>query len=150
LNIFEAIRADHEKQRTLLGILTKTHGDSEGREELYARLKRELESHESAEERFFYIPLLQDDLTQVKARHSVAEHHEIDELIEKLDSTEFSSSAWLTYAKQLHERVEHHLTEEEHEVFQMAGKVLSAARKESLANEYQAEMERLRLEHESV
>ncbi|MEZ4649410.1 MAG: hemerythrin domain-containing protein [Candidatus Eisenbacteria bacterium] len=150
MNIFEAIRADHEKQRTLLSILTKTHGDSRGREEIYARLKRELETHESAEERFFYAPLIQDDLTQEKARHSVAEHHEIDEMIEKLDATELSSPAWLVHAKKLQELVEHHLEEEEQEVFQMAGKALSDARKESLANQYQAEMDRLREEHESV
>lgn len=150
MNIFRAIRADHEKQRTLLSILTKTHGDSKGREEIYARLKRELETHESAEERFFYAPLIQDDLTQEKARHSVAEHHEIDELIETLDATDFSSSAWLVHAKKLQELVEHHLEEEEHEVFQMAGKALSDARKVSLANQYQAEMTRLREEHESV
>lgn len=31
--IFEEIRKDHEKQRTLLDLLTKTSGDSEGRRE---------------------------------------------------------------------------------------------------------------------
>jgi hemerythrin-like domain-containing protein len=61
----------------------------------------------------------------------------MDELMEKLDETEMSSPAWLTYMKQLAEKVEHHLDEEEHEVFQMAGKALTEKEKKSLATDYQ-------------
>lgn len=70
----------------------------------------------------------------------MAEHHEIDELIEKLEETEMSSPAWLAYAKQLHEKVNHHLDEEEHEVFQMAGKAFTKNQKESLASDYKKMM----------
>ena len=141
MNIFEAIREDHEKQRTLVDLLVKTHGDSAGRDELYERLKSELERHERAEERFFYVPLMEQDLTQEKARHSVAEHHEIDELLEELEETDRSSSGWLATAKKLGERLIHHLDEEEHEVFQLAGKAMSEAETESLAKEYRKAME---------
>ncbi|MCA9449732.1 MAG: hemerythrin domain-containing protein [Candidatus Omnitrophica bacterium] len=140
MNIFEAIREDHKKQRTLLDILVKTHGDSEGREELFERLKEELQVHAIAEERFFYVPLMKDDLTQEKSRHSVSEHHEIDELIQKLEETDYSSPGWLPTAKKLQETVTHHLDEEEHEVFQMAGKVLTEEEKISLAKSYTDEM----------
>ena len=146
MTIFEALREDHDKQRTLLGILVKTHGDSEGRNELFEKVKQELQHHASAEERYFYRPLMDDDLTQEKARHSVAEHHEIDELIEKLEETDFSSPGWVAHAKKLQELVEHHLDEEEHQVFQIAGKALPESKKESLAKDYRAEMERLKNE----
>ena len=141
MNIFEAIREDHQKQRTLVDILIKTHGDSEGRDEIFKKLKHELKVHANAEERHFYIPLMKDDLTQEKARHSVAEHHDIDETIEKLEQTDYSSSAWLAHAKKLHELVHHHLDEEEHEVFQMAGKALTEAQKTSLAKSYREAMD---------
>lgn len=141
MNIFEAIREDHEKQRTLVDLLVKTHGDSEGRDELYKRLKAELERHERAEERFFYVPLMEQDLTQEKARHSVAEHHEIDELLEELEETDRSSSSWLATAKKLSERLIHHLDEEEQEVFQLAGKAMSEGETQSLAKEYRKAME---------
>ena len=142
--IFEAIREDHQIQRTLLDLLVKTHGDSEGRAELFGRLKAELEHHAGAEERFFYVPLMEHDLTQEKARHSVAEHHEIDELVEKLEETDPSSSAWLKHAKTLRELVTHHLDEEEHEVFQLAGKALKEKEKTDLAASYQGDMNRRR------
>lgn len=140
MNIFEALREDHDKQRTLVDLLTKTHGDTDGREEIFERLKTELEEHAAAEERHFYVPLIDEDLTQDKARHSIAEHQEIDELIATLDKTDRSSPAWLSTARKLKEKVTHHLDEEEREVFQMAGKVLSDEQKAELAEEYREEM----------
>ncbi|AWX43197.1 hypothetical protein HME9304_00184 [Flagellimonas maritima] len=135
--IFEALRVDHDKQRSLLDKLVNTTGDSEDRNTLYGKLKEQLEQHADAEERFFYKPLISADITQEKARHSIAEHHEIDELLEELDDTEYSSPAWLVTAKKLKEKVEHHLDEEEQEVFQLAGKALKDNQKKDLAVSYE-------------
>lgn len=140
MDIFEALRADHETQRTLVDLLVKTHGDSDGRHELFEKLKSALSAHAAAEERHFYAPLMHSDTTQKKVRHSVAEHHELDELLEQLTDTDYSSPGWLPCAKQLRERVHHHLDEEEREVFQLAGKTIDAKQKETLAKAYQAEM----------
>jgi hypothetical protein len=145
-NIFEALREDHERQRALVDKLSRTEGDSEERREFFDALKRELSCHAAAEERHFYVPLIGADLTQEKARHSVAEHHEIDELIEELEDMDMASSGWLNRAKHLFERVEHHLEEEEHEVFQMAGKALNEAQKTSLARDYAKSMKEFRAE----
>lgn len=144
MTIFEALRNDHETQRTLADQLVKTSGDSDGRRELYERLKRELVAHAAAEERHFYVPLMEHDDTQEKARHSVAEHHELDEFMEQLDEYDMSAPAWLQTARDMAERLTHHLDEEEQEVFQMAGKVLDDGQKDELAREYDAEMERQR------
>lgn len=136
MNIFAALRQDHDKQRTLVQLLVKTHGDSDGRQQLLERLEREMKSHAAAEERNFYARLLEHDLTQDKARHSIAEHHELDELLEKLRTTDMSSSGWLSTAQKLEERLTHHLDEEEHEIFQLAGKALTEAQKTALASAY--------------
>ena len=140
MNLFEALRQDHDTQRTLLELLVKTHGDSEGREELFAKVKQELTAHAAAEERALYVPMMEQDLTQEKARHSVAEHHEIDELVEELENTDFSSPGWLATAKKLQHLVTHHLDEEEQEVFQLAGRALNEQDKTRLAGTYREEM----------
>ncbi len=140
MNIFEAIRKDHDKQRELCRLVTSTTGKSKGRKEMWKSLKEELEVHAIAEERHFYKPLISNDMMQEHARHGIAEHHEIDELIAKIDDTEMDSPAWLTYAKQLCEKVEHHLEDEEHTFFQLAGKVFSEAQKENLATDYNKSM----------
>ncbi len=141
MEIFEALRKDHERQRLLMKILVETSGDSDSRNEFYEELKASLENHAIAEERHFYAPLMDSDKTIEKSRHSIAEHHEIDELIAKLDETEMSSPVWLKTMKKLQSLVEHHLAEEEKEVFQQAGKVLSKKQKGELAEEYQQEMD---------
>ena len=143
MTIFEALRESHDTQRQLLDLLVETSGDSEGREELFDRLKAELDHHAVAEERHFYVPLMQVDLTQEKSRHSVAEHHEMDELVEELESTDRSSPAWLATARTLRERVLHHLDEEEQEVFQLAGKALTEDEKSELARAYRDHMQEL-------
>jgi len=144
MTIFDSLRDDHQKQRTLVDLVVKTTGDSDGREELWERLKRELETHAGAEERYFYVPLMEHDLTQDKARHSVSEHKELDDFIEQLDEYEMSGPQWLQTAKELAHKLTHHLDEEEQEVFQLAGKALTDGQKESLAKEYEADMTRRR------
>ncbi len=140
MKIFEALRQDHEKQRLLLKILCETSGDTQARQEYYQELKDQLESHAVAEERHFYSPLMHEDAAVELSRHGVAEHHEIDELIEKLDNTDMSSPAWLRHLKALKEKVEHHLDEEEQEFFPVAGQVLNENEKQKLAGEYTDEM----------
>lgn len=141
MEIFETIRRDHEKQRLLMKILVSTSGDSKPRREYYAELKQELQAHAAAEERHFYKKLMNSDRTLEQSRHGIHEHHEIDNLIEVLDDTDMSSPAWLHYMKQLQDKVLHHLEEEEKEVFQQAGHVLSGKEKLDLAEDFAEEKE---------
>lgn len=138
MNIFEALRKDHDIQRELLDKLVKTSGDTKERDEIFKQVKKELIIHEDGEERFFYIPLIDDDLTQEQARHAIAEHHEIDEILAELEEMDYDSSGWLKIAKKLQHEVEHHLEDEERTIFQMAGKVLSDKEKMGLSKKYQA------------
>jgi hypothetical protein len=139
VNIFEALRESHERQRTYAKALIHTSGDSPERVEAYKQLKSELQAHATAEERHFYIPLMEFDNGIDLSRHGIAEHHEMDEMMEELDDTEMSSPAWLVTAKKLSEKVHHHLEEEEQKFFQMAGKLLNDKQKESLAGQYEKE-----------
>jgi iron-sulfur cluster repair protein YtfE (RIC family) len=139
-NIFETLRESHEKQRILMDALTQTSGDSSTRRELYSQLKEELEQHAVAEERCFYAPLIKQDQTVELSRHGIAEHHEIDKIIAQLDNTDFSSTGWLTIMQSLQHKVTHHLAEEEHRFFQMAGKIFTPKQKQTLASQYLEEM----------
>lgn len=136
MTIFQALREDHAIQRKLANRLLETSGDSDTRRQLYERLRDELQIHARAEERCLYVPMLELDLTQEKARHSIAEHHELDELLETLDATDMGSPQWLVQFRKLHDKLFHHLEEEEHEIFQMAGKGLSDPRIQQLADDY--------------
>ena len=131
-DIFETLREEHEKARTLMDLVAKTHGDSDGRREMFAKLKKELDEHATAEENSFYKPLFGTH-AQDKATHAIKEHEEVRECLEALEKMDYSSSAWLPKFSTLRDMVEHHMDEEEHMIFQQAGRVLSDTQKESLA-----------------
>lgn len=138
--IFDALRVDHDRQRELIEKLVATTGSSDDRRTIFEDLKLELEAHARHEERQFYVPLMERDLTQEKARHSVAEHKELDDFVERLVDYDMSAPQWLTTAEELKERLEHHLAEEEREVFPLAGRALSDTEKEDLGDAYESSM----------
>lgn len=141
MNIFEALRESHEQQRNLAERLIQTSGHTQEREDLFKQLKNELYAHSVAEDRYLYIPLMFDDVGLDITRHALSEHHEMDELVEKLEETDMSNPSWLATAKQLSEKVHHHLKEEEHKFFQMSGKILTEQQKEQLGPHYLKEFE---------
>lgn len=142
MNIYEALRASHKTQRELADALIETKGASDERTQLFTQLKHELEAHAVGEERYFYVPLMMHDMTMPHARHGIAEHHTLDDLIETLETTELNAPSWLINARKLRDEVYHHLEEEEKTIFQISGKVLTDEQKTNLAGEYQAEYER--------
>lgn len=146
MTIFEALRLSHDTQRELSERLVQTSGDSVERNELFVQLKHELWVHSVAEERHFYIPLMQDDSGVDLSRHAIAEHHEMDEMVEALEETDPSSPSWLAQARKLSDKVHHHLQEEEHKFFQMAGKLLSEQQKTQLAEAYLGTFETMKAE----
>lgn len=139
MNIFEALRVSHETQRALSARLLASEPGSPDRQRIFLDLRRELMAHETAEERCFYVPLLEHDATVDEARHGIAEHHEIDEMVEQLQQQDIAAPPWTPAARKLCDKIEHHLKEEETKFFQEAGKVLTETQKLSLAKDYEAE-----------
>lgn len=144
MDIYQSLKQDHEIQRSLLDQLVETSGDTKKRAEIFSKLKSELSHHADSEERYFYVPLIKLDSTQEDARHGIAEHHEIDELVAEVEKADPSTSAWLQHAKNLEHKVKHHLEEEEKDYFPVAKKVLSTDRAEALGSEYEAFMKKAR------
>lgn len=147
MNIYEAIKKDHEIQRDLCEQLKETEdkGKKE-RDKIYRELRKELKAHEVAEERYFYKPVIHTDKMIEDARHGMAEHHDIDELLRKLDDTLSDSDTWYDLAKELCYKVEHHLKDEEEEFFNRAKQVYSKNQEKELAEKYLSEMKEYRSE----
>ena len=115
--IFERLKEDHDRHRELLDKLLATHGDSAERESLFEELTKELKSHAAAEEQALYSTMMRKPPTTGETRHSVAEHHEIEEALNDLAATEMSEGGWLTKFKSFDHRYRHHIDEEEDEHF---------------------------------
>jgi hemerythrin-like domain-containing protein len=149
MDIFEALLKSHEIQRGLCARLLGAIGESGPRQQIFDELKAELAAHETAEERMFYVPLLEHDETVDAARHGIAEHHEMDEMVEAMEKMEDGSAEWLETAGKLVHRIEHHLKEEEEKFFPQAREVLSRGEQKELGEPYQEEHDRLKTKEES-
>jgi len=115
--IFDRLKKDHDKHRDLLSRIAETTGDSEERNELFKELTKELKSHAAAEEQAVYSTMMRKPPTTDDTRHSVAEHQEIDEMLNDLAATDMSSRGWLQKFKEFAHRYRHHIEEEEDDHF---------------------------------
>jgi len=112
-DIFARLKQDHDRQRALLELIDRTHGDSEERSELFERFTYEAKSHAAAEEQALYSTMMRKPETTDETRHSVAEHHEIEVALNDLAATDMSTGVWLTKFRQLKHDYLHHIEEEE-------------------------------------
>ena len=123
--IFQDLKEDHDRHRALLKKIGDTHGDSDERRTMFEALRTELQAHAAAEEESLYATMLGCPDLRDEARHSVAEHKEIDDFLGELIEIEMSSSAWLSKFKEMRHRYLHHIDEEEEDMFPAAAKSLS-------------------------
>ncbi len=124
-DIFARLKEDHEDHRAILDKLADTSGDTEKRRELFEKFTLDVKSHAAAEEQALYSTMLRKPESTDETRHSVAEHHELDELMNDLAATDMSSSAWLTKFKKLDHEYRHHINEEEEDHFPDFEKLLT-------------------------
>lgn len=116
-DIFSRLKEDHDRHRSLLDRLLRIGGASKERAALFEELTKELKGHAAAEEQALYSTMLRKPPTTSDTRHSVAEHHEIEEALNDLAATGMASGEWLTKFKEFDHRYRHHIGEEEDEHF---------------------------------
>lgn len=123
------------------------------RRALFKSLKPLLTAHARAEERAVYTELVKARSTRDSkdlGNEGFVEHSLVDILLERMSKTALAGSdAWKAHATVLKELLEHHIKEEEDEIFDELGKHFSDARRESMAEAF-AEDKRALLERRSV
>jgi hemerythrin-like domain-containing protein len=123
-NFFELLKKDHNKVK---GIMKKLK-DSSGKEErvdLLNKLKMEIEPHMEAEENVFYTVLTTKKEAKEKALEAIEEHHVANTVLRELDKNSKEGDRWKAKMSVFKELVEHHIEEEEGEIFEVTEKVLS-------------------------
>jgi hypothetical protein len=138
MNAFTLLKADHERvQKLLEDIDETTERAAKGREEMFARLKAELDLHALIEETVFYPVLEEADETHDITLEAYEEHKLVKDLLAQLEAEPKNTEEWTAKFTVLKENVEHHVEEEEGEMFKKARRVLSEAEVESLGNRLQ-------------
>lgn len=131
---FKLLKEDHKKVAKLF---KEIEGAGERaiktKENLFEQLKSELELHTQIEEEYMY-PLLEEaEETKDMTLEAYEEHDIVKTLIAEMEDEEVGSDVWSAKLKVMKENVEHHVSEEEEELFPEAEDVLSEEQMEQLA-----------------
>ncbi len=139
MNAFDLLKQDHEKVSGMFEKLDETTERAiKTREELFTRLKQELDVHARIEETIFYPAIVDADETREITLEGIEEHNVVKQLLEELDSLPKETEQWTAKLTVLKENVEHHVEEEEGEMFKKARKVLSKQQVEDLGAQMEA------------
>ena len=115
------LKDDHDKMRKLLTELdSTTERGVKTREELYSKIKGELTVHEIIEEEIFYPALKDHPKAKDIVLEAYEEHHVVDTVMAELEALPVDDETWGAKATVMKENVEHHMEEEEGEMFQKA------------------------------
>jgi hemerythrin-like domain-containing protein len=115
---------DHAKLKKLLAELeTTTERGVKTREELFAKIRRELTVHEIIEEEIFYPALKAHPKAKDIVLEGYEEHGVVDILMGELTDLPYDDETWGPKAKVMIENIEHHIEEEEGEMFEKARSV---------------------------
>jgi predicted DNA-binding protein len=118
------LKTDHDKMKDLLTRLeATTERGVKTRGELFATIKGELTVHEIIEEEIFYPELKSHPKAKELVLEGYEEHHVVDVLMGELEAMPVEDESWGAKAQVMKENIEHHIAEEEDEMFKVARQV---------------------------
>jgi len=135
-NIYEAIKKDHDEHRELLATIGDGRRKETDRKQAWDRFYHDVKAHAAAEEETFYSKLMTKTWGQDSARHSVHEHQQLDDLMEELNDMALDDEGWADKFDKLKHDYEHHIDEEEDEVFSRAKEVIDDAEIEGYGDRF--------------
>ena len=135
MNAIDLLEEDHRKVRKMLAEGEQTTERAEvTRSDLYAALRREMGTHERIEEEIFYPALKRHPKAKDIVLEGFEEHHVVDEIMGELGETDVTDETWAAKFKVMKESIEHHIEEEEGEMFPKARQVLDKDELEALGD----------------
>lgn len=140
MNAFELLKNDHQIVSGLFDRIESATGRE--KTQLFTRLKSELDVHAHVEEKIFYPALENKKESREITLEAYEEHNVVKDLLAELANGSTADEQWDAKLKVLRENVDHHVEEEEGELFDKADDVLSDEDIERLGNEMEAEKAR--------
>lgn len=126
MNAITLLKDDHDKVKKMLAEGEETTERAEKtRAEVFAKLKEEMFIHERIEEEIFYPALKEHPKAREIVLEGFEEHHVVDEIMGELEATDVTDEQWGAKFKVMKENIEHHIEEEEGEMFTQARQVFS-------------------------
>ena len=140
MDAFSLLKADHRKVEQLFAQLESASGKQ--KLQVFQQIKTELDMHTHIEEKIFYPALEEPEETHDLTLEAYEEHAVVKNLLKELGRAKTANDEWEAQAKVLQENVEHHVEEEENELFPKAESALGQEEIEALGEQMEAEKAR--------
>jgi hemerythrin-like domain-containing protein len=134
MKLWDLLKHDHQQVAKIFAQLGDTK-DRARQEELFKKLKAELQLHTKIEEAHFYPALNKHEETKDLAKEAAEEHGEVKKMLRRLSSLAAGGDKFLEVIGELRHSVEHHVEEEETEIFPAAENALEARQLDDIAVE---------------
>ena len=146
-DILDTLKQEHDEVKGLLSKLQEAEGAAE-RKSLVKQIKQALVPHTKAEEKVVYdaVIALRDKKTQIDGEEGYIEHGLASKTLQQLEKCASATSAeHIALAKVLKELVEHHIEEEEHNVWDDVEEHFSDEEREDMNRAFLAAKEKVRV-----
>lgn len=140
MDIIDLLDKEHREARELAQKLCDEEQDAGRRRDIFKELKAAVTSHARAEEAAVYEALkdLDEDEAQDMAQEGYVEHGLLDHLFAKMGrSTATLSPSWSAHAVVVKEMLEHHVEDEEKEMFGLLRRHFSDEERRELAESFE-------------
>ena len=145
MDIYAYIKRDHLKVADLMQQLLDIRLAAFHRR-LFDQIKTDLLLHTEAEERTFYRAMeaaTREQATGEEMAHAVHDHGEIRALLDELTELSENNEMWMVKFGELKHAVEHHVQDEETNVWKKARMVLTHDQERTLARDMDREKQKL-------
>jgi hemerythrin-like domain-containing protein len=133
MDAYQILMKDHRNVEDLFEKIEKTDdGQHKEREQLLGKLREELELHTEIEERLLYPEMKKHPGTKKLAGEALEEHGEVKRLLQELPKLSPGEERWSDMIEELDHAVQHHVREEEEQMFPAARREISESRAKEL------------------
>jgi len=143
--IFDLLSTEHRQAMEMIEEICEggAQMEDEERMEKFETFRAALMSHSQAEARAFYAPLKKVVEDKQPVLEADVEHIAVQRLLEELSTNQLDVERWMARAMVCKEMIEHHVEEEEGELFDLAQAECDEETLAKMADDFEAEKARL-------
>ena len=143
-NAIEMLKEDHRKVKKLLEQGDDTTENAvKTRTELLEKIKAEMKAHETLEEEIFYPALQQHEKAKEVVLEGYEEHHVVNQILGELNDVSVEDERWAAKFSVMKENIEHHIEEEEDDMFKKAKQIFSDDELDELGDRMESKKQQL-------
>jgi hypothetical protein len=141
MDIYQILKKEHEEVQDMLDQQIEKKMSGRADYQVMKEIEQQLSIHLTGEEKLFYPQLTKSNESKEEAFEAYEEHHVARLTLDELMKMSHDDERWLAKLKVLKELVDHHVQEEERNLFKVAKKVISSDQAKEIGQKYQQEKE---------